>query len=291
MEVFVVLTELYQWLKVSLSILPSEIRNTVQVVIIVVPVSVSILIIERIHDTRTRVYRTANFAHDLIYFFYYESGLGSAITIGLILQFFGPQLQMFEVELLDNLPFLWQVILWFVIADFVLYWSHRMVHSIGILWAFHSTHHAQQHLNFATGGRIHPVDHFVRNLIYVIPFVVLGMNPVTWLPVYLMAEIILICQHTRIPWKLGPLYRVFVTPHFHSFHHSLDPMYYNRNYGSLLSVWDHLFGTAVTADNPITETGLADIKNPTFLSSLYMPFLILYRQYAAHHGNQATGQG
>jgi sterol desaturase/sphingolipid hydroxylase (fatty acid hydroxylase superfamily) len=102
----------------------------------------------------------------------------------------------------------------------------------------------------------------------------------SWLPLYLVMDFVANIQHSRIKWRLGPLPRILVTPRFHSFHHSADPRHYNKNFGSLLSIWDHIFGTAVDAPEQPTEYGLKDIKMPTFLSTLVLPFGLLRQMYA-----------
>jgi len=54
-------------------------------------------------------------------------------------------------------------------------------------------------------------------------------------------------QHSHLPWRFGPLYYVFASPMFHSVHHSVSAEHHDRNFGGILSIWDFLFGTAVTA--------------------------------------------
>ena len=36
---------------------------------------------------------------------------------------------------------------------------------------------------------------------------------------------------------------MFLSPHYHQLHHSVDPNHYDRNFGQVLSIWDRLFGT------------------------------------------------
>ena len=146
------------------------------------------------------------------------------------------------------------------------------------VWAFHATHHAQEQLNFATTVRFHPVDHFISDTLKFVPQMTLGASPMSWLPLYLVMEFVLNTQHSRIKWRFGVLSRVFVTPWLHSFHHSTDPRHYNKNFGGLLSIWDHMFGTAVDAPEQPSEYGLEDVKMPTLVSTFVVPFRLL-RQF------------
>lgn len=169
--------------------------------------------------------------------------------------------------------------LWFLVADLTAYWVHRLQHVSRFVWAFHSTHHAQEQLNFATTTRFHPVDHFLSNANFFL-VLMLGASPLNWLPIYLTMDFIATTQHSQIKWRFGPLSRIFVTPRFHSFHHSVDPRHHNKNFGAFLSIWDHMFGTAVDAPEQPVEYGLPDVKMPTLLSTFVVPFRLLRQLYA-----------
>jgi sterol desaturase/sphingolipid hydroxylase (fatty acid hydroxylase superfamily) len=177
--------------------------------------------------------------------------------------------------------------LYFLLADFSNYWIHRLQHASRFMWAFHSTHHAQEQLNFATTSRFHPVDHFISNTLNFVVLITLGASPKSWLPLYLALESITNTLHSRITWRFGALEKVFVTPRFHSFHHSTDPHHYDKNFGGLLSIWDHMFGTAVDAPAQPAAYGLPDVKMPTLLSTLVVPFRLLRQLYAQPSSHDA----
>jgi sterol desaturase/sphingolipid hydroxylase (fatty acid hydroxylase superfamily) len=90
-------------------------------------------------------------------------------------------------------------------------------------------------------------------------------------------EFIIAIEHSEIPWRFGPLYRLMVSPTFHAFHHSINPEHHNRNFGRMLSVWDYLFGTAVCEQKRPEVYGLEDWKMPTLMSQLCSPFIHLYK--------------
>jgi len=110
------------------------------------------------------------------------------------------------------------------------------------------------------------------------PILVLGPTPEGWLPAYLVMEFLIALQHSEIPWRYGPLYRLVVSPSFHAYHHSTDSAHHNRHYGRMLSIWDFVFGTAVHDEKPPTEYGLTDRKMPTLVSQIGPPFLDAYRE-------------
>jgi sterol desaturase/sphingolipid hydroxylase (fatty acid hydroxylase superfamily) len=50
--------------------------------------------------------------------------------------------------------------------------------------------------------------------------------------------------HTELIGKLPrPIEFIFTTPSHHRVHHSTNPKYIDKNYGSTLIVWDRMFGT------------------------------------------------
>jgi sterol desaturase/sphingolipid hydroxylase (fatty acid hydroxylase superfamily) len=53
-------------------------------------------------------------------------------------------------------------------------------------------------------------------------------------------------SHTRITWG-DRLEHVICSPAQHQIHHSTDVRHHDRNFGGLLSLWDWLFGTLITA--------------------------------------------
>ncbi len=130
----------------------------------------------------------------------------------------------------------------FLLADFAYYWHHRAAHRINFFWATHSVHHSSPYMNIAVAYRFGPLDGAVSALFH-LPLVLLGFNPL----------IVLICEnlhqfyqtllHTERCRKLGFLEKVFNTPSHHRVHHGSDWKYLDKNYGSVLIIWDKLFGT------------------------------------------------
>jgi sterol desaturase/sphingolipid hydroxylase (fatty acid hydroxylase superfamily) len=239
-----------------------------------------IYLLERASGATTRQYRSRGFIQDIAYWFYYASGLNQLLFMAALFSFLDTRLAILHIKTVDILPPIARGTLWILLGDFATYWVHRLQHASRFVWAFHSTHHSQEQLNFATTTRFHPVDHFISDTLKFVPQLLLGASPMSWLPLYLTMDFISMTQHSRIKWRFGPLSRILVTPRFHSFHHSTDPRHYNKNFGGLLSIWDHVFGTAVDAPEQPTEYGLRDIKMPTLSSTLFLPFGLLRQMYA-----------
>jgi sterol desaturase/sphingolipid hydroxylase (fatty acid hydroxylase superfamily) len=239
-----------------------------------------IYLLERASGGTTEQYRSRGFMQDMAYWFYYRSGLNNLLFIAALFSFLSTKLAFLQLSFVNDLHPIARGVLWFVAVDFCEYWTHRLQHKWRFMWAFHSTHHSQEQLNFATISRFHPVDFFVSNTIRFIPLLMFGASPMSWLPLYLSFDFIATMLHSRITWRFGALSRIFVTPRFHSFHHSTDPRFYDKNFGGTLSIWDHMFGTAVDAPEQPSEYGLTQVKMPTLTSTLVQPFRLLRQLYA-----------
>ncbi len=234
---------------------------------------------ERFTGASTEQYRRRGFLHDLGYWFFSRSGLGRLLFAGGLYAVLAPRLAFLNLKVLAGLPVAARYIIYFLVAEFMAYWIHRWQHSNRFLWAFHTTHHSQEHISFLTAHRAHPVDLFIVDVIMFLPLLVLGAPPREWLPIYFLMEILIALQHSQIRWRMGPLYRIVVSPTFHSFHHSVRSEHHNRNFGRILSVWDFVFGTAVDEPQRATQYGLDDVKAPTLVSTLVVPCRLIYETY------------
>jgi sterol desaturase/sphingolipid hydroxylase (fatty acid hydroxylase superfamily) len=137
------------------------------------------------------------------------------------------------------------------------YWiDHYLSHRIPVLWDFHKVHHTAEVLSPLTNFRVHPVDSVVFYNILAIflgvtggllrylqlgsPFQVSGTNLI--LVAFFFVTVHL--QHSHV-WiaTTGLWGRVILSPAHHQIHHSDNPIHFDKNFGSCLSVWDWLFGT------------------------------------------------
>jgi sterol desaturase/sphingolipid hydroxylase (fatty acid hydroxylase superfamily) len=254
------------------------ISNTERSVLLCLAFGLCMYCLERVFGAETRQYRSRNFVHDVVYWVVNGSGVfrlaGSVALLTLIHRAF-PHAQLRPLE---TFPVWAQYVIFLVAFDFISYWFHRWQHSSRLLWAFHTTHHTQHELSFATTARSHPVEQWITSIMIFVPIgVLLGAQPAVWLPVALTQQFLFAMTHSRLDWRFGALNRVFVSPAFHSVHHSLKPEHHDRNFASILSLWDYLFGTAVDVPRRVQAYGLNEIRMPTFWSSLIVPFRLAYR--------------
>jgi sterol desaturase/sphingolipid hydroxylase (fatty acid hydroxylase superfamily) len=224
-----------------------------------------------------RRYWSRNFLNDVVYAMFYQGGFYNVLVFAAVLNLLSPRLEMFELGLVEALPPPVDYVLYWVVVDFLAYWIHRIQHTIPFLWSFHSVHHSQESMTFLTTYRNHPFEMLMTGVVMIIPVLMLGIPSETWILLYTVQMAFEAAQHSEVDWTYGRLYPVFVSPRFHSFHHAVDARYHHRNFGKILSIWDHVFGTAVSGRRPgrFGVTGL-EMKE-TLTSQLLVPFRLAWR--------------
>ncbi|MCU1369106.1 MAG: sterol desaturase family protein [Ilumatobacteraceae bacterium] len=134
--------------------------------------------------------------------------------------------------------------------DFIYYWNHRFMHETRWLWAIHVVHHSSEHYNLSTALRQPVLDVFGMFLPYG-ALSLAGFRPDT---IETARGVNLLYQywiHTETIGKLGPVEEVFNTASHHRVHHGSNRQYLDRNHGSILIIWDRLFGTFEREDEPV----------------------------------------
>lgn len=174
-----------------------------------------------------------------------------------------------------------------VINDFAAYWRHRAEHSRS-LWPIHATHHADEAMNWLTLRRKHPLGELLSKLLDLVPMLLLG------LPMWAIFASLLLRGwwgyfiHADVPWTLGPLGRVLISPAAHRLHHIRDEQLMGFNYGNTITLWDRLFGTYLDPAPYIgCETGIAE-GTRDLLGELARPFEARYRRSAVVSGPEET---
>jgi sterol desaturase/sphingolipid hydroxylase (fatty acid hydroxylase superfamily) len=126
--------------------------------------------------------------------------------------------------------------------DFIYYWNHRIQHESRFLWAIHVVHHSSERYNLSTALR----QPWAESLGMFVPYGVMAWLGVRPNLIETARQINLLYQfwiHTDAVRRIGPLEEVLNTPSHHRAHHGSNRRYLDRNHGSILIVWDRLFGT------------------------------------------------
>ena len=137
-----------------------------------------------------------------------------------------------------------KAVLAFLALDLLLYIWHKASHSFDCLWMFHKVHHNDPYLNVSTAFRAHFLEILIINFMKAMLIVVLGIQEALVLANETIITFFTMLHHANISFRGERLLgRVVITPYLHRVHHSVKRNEHDRNYGSVLSLWDRLFGT------------------------------------------------
>ncbi|WP_058186830.1 sterol desaturase family protein [Terracidiphilus gabretensis] len=144
----------------------------------------------------------------------------------------------------------------FAILDCADYWKHRLSHRYGWWYGIHSVHHAEDQLTFWSDERSHILEDTITYLWLIAVGLAIGIPSFQFPFLILGLRLIASMAHsnTRISYGwLGD--HIFISPRFHRTHHALKAAGRRScNFGTALSWWDQIFGTAKFNDSTI-ETG------------------------------------
>ena len=154
-----------------------------------------------------------------------------------------------------------------VISDLYSYSFHRLQHAIPFLWAMHSFHHSANALTFVTGARHFWLERVISSgILPIIPILFL-VPPEMQLILSVIHFFPDTCAHLNVRFPMGRMIAVVNSPQWHRIHHSALPEHRDKNFASLLPLWDLLFGTAwipqpdeypITGLDPPVRVGLID---------------------------------
>lgn len=140
-------------------------------------------------------------------------------------------------------PFWIQLPVLLLLSDLGFYAVHRMFHKVPWLWKFHAVHHSIEEMDWLAAHRVHPLDQILTKGASLLPVFALGFS--AW-PVAAYAAIYhwqSLFIHSNVKISLGPLARIFASPHFHHWHHANHKEAFDKNFAGQLSLLDALFGT------------------------------------------------
>ena len=151
----------------------------------------------------------------------------------------------------------------FLAEDLSRYGLHKLLHSRW-LWRIHAVHHSASILTPFSLFRVHPLEKLlyqlrsscVHGLMIGIFFYGFGVQQQAWQLFGISGFVLLFnifganLRHSMVPISFGKLEHFLISPVQHQLHHS--PGYSRQNLGSVLAIWDKLFGTWTQANNEQT---------------------------------------
>ncbi len=173
-----------------------------------------------------------------------------------------------------GIPFAIRCLAWILWNDLIGYGTHRLLHSVSLLWPVHRVHHSDRDMDFTSQFRFHPLETVLTRALEAGAILLLGPPPFA---VALWGTSIIVSgplSHSNVqpPARWDSWARsLFVTPGTHRRHHSLDPADQHSNFGILLTIWDRLFRTyREPSDGALVASGVDEISPPESLRVLHL---------------------
>ncbi len=160
-----------------------------------------------------------------------------------------------------------EIALAWLLLDGVIYWQHRLLHEIRLLWPLHRVHHSDIEFDTSTAVRFHPAEILLSLVVKSLAVTALGAPPIAVLLLETTVNGSALFNHAnlRLPvWLERGLRKLIVTPDLHRIHHSVHRVETDSNYGPSLVLWDHLFGSYTAQPRDGHETmriGLTEFRD------------------------------
>lgn len=171
-----------------------------------------------------------------------SSGIAALLPFTALIAAQWAQQQQLGLLNLILLPTALGVILGWLLLDAAIYWQHRWMHVIPVLWRLHRVHHSDTAFDSSTAVRFHPAE-IVLSVVYKAAIIiVLGAPPLAVFVFEVLLSSVSLFNHANFRLRGDAWLRYFiVTPDLHRIHHSVLRVETDSNYANVLSLWDRLF--------------------------------------------------
>jgi len=177
----------------------------------------------------------------------------SNLTSKFFLDVLGGEFKDFAIFNMSGYELWIQLLVFFVVTDFIQWFTHVQLHKYEFLWRFHKVHHSVEEMGFAAHLRYHWMENiFYTPMKYIVVMLFFGFEPASAFIVYYLSIAIGHLNHANIKLTYGPLKYIFNNPVMHLWHHSYNLPEDRRkgvNFGISLSVWDYIFGTSYVPED------------------------------------------
>lgn len=128
-------------------------------------------------------------------------------------------------------------------VDFAVYWSHRWMHSVPSLWKAHVMHHSLDELTWLSGFRESGIHALLFAVPQVLALTLVPLSPQEMAGAFALEAFFQLFAHANINLRPHFIWCWLNNPLAHRVHHLADGSGMKKNFGSMLLIWDKLFGT------------------------------------------------
>ena len=161
-----------------------------------------------------------------------------------------------------GLPVALQLLLAAVIAEFGQYWMHRAAHHGGWMWKVHTMHHSPSRIYLANGFRVNPINMFWHQMSGPLVLMLIGAPTAVIQMLILFSTVVAVFQHANADLRYDGWNRWLATADLHRWHHAAGADAPRVNFGSLLMLWDQLFGTYHRSGTEPSAVGIDGYVEP-----------------------------
>ena len=140
-------------------------------------------------------------------------------------------------------------------------------------WPMHSFHHSANALTFATGARHLWLEKVMTSDVLPVMPILFQVPPDMQLILRLIHFLPDSCAHVNVRFPMGRMMTVLNSPQWRRIHHSAMPEHRDKNFASLLPLWDILFGTAwIPKPDEYPVTGFDPPVRVSVIDGVIWPF-------------------
>ncbi len=148
---------------------------------------------------------------------------------------------------INDYPQWLQLLIFFIVLDFVQWFTHTLLHKYAFLWKFHQIHHSVKEMGFAAHLRYHWMENILYKPLKTFAVMILGgFEPEQAYIVHFIAISIGHLNHANLKITWGIFGYIFNNPVMHLYHHAYHLPKERKNgvnFGISLSLWDYIFGS------------------------------------------------
>jgi len=228
--------------------------------------------LERVFRARPRAGRRPELLLDLLfYFFQYAIWAGGVSWLLMSLEVLAAPVLEPHRGFLRALPWAGKFVFAWFAGDLLLYWGHRLQHSVPLLWRFHRVHHTAEEVDWLASFREHPVDGLTTRLLANLPTILIGFSLLEIAGLMTLRGLWASFIHANVRLSVGPLKYLFGAPQLHRSHHEIANGG-RHNFANLMPLMDVIFGTYHEPDHPPRRFGVKGWSRRGYWAHLLGPF-------------------
>ena len=221
------------------------------------------MVLERIfpYEKGQKLFRKGFWTDTLFYGIAQSLALGAIIDV--LIRWIDATSGLSRLQLVSDWPLWAQLLFFFVVHDFYIYWFHRWQHHNEVLWRVHEAHHSVEDIDWMAGTRSHSLEILINQTIEFAPIVLLGAAPEVAPMKATLDAVWGMYIHSNLNVRMGPVQYLFNGPEMHRWHHAGELGAPGVNFSTKIALWDWLFGTAfLPTDRRPRFYGLGDPSYP-----------------------------